>query len=172
MSQDRIVALTPVVLIFLAVLWAGAASASTSFVGDKVISPNTAYAITIVMPTTGGLEFTIDVYSGPNIDIVLVDGENYQKFVQDGLYTYYEGGTFSDSNHAIGAVWLDSGTYYLIFRNDGISSVTVHYSYTPTSISSGGVGDSFIDLGWIVIGGIIVITLIVVISLLLAARKK
>lgn len=158
-------------IFFLVSLGIGTVSASTSFVGDKVVSPNTAYAMTIIMPTTGGLDFAVDVHSGPNIDIVLVDGDNYQKFMHGEAYTYYKGGTFNDSSHAVGAAWLEAGTYYLIFSNDGSSSATVHYEYTPTTISNGGVGNSAIDIGWIVIGCIIVVAVIVAISFLFAHKQ-
>jgi len=39
----------------------------------------------IIMSRTGGSEFNVDVHSGPNIDIVLVSGHNFQRFKDGGM---------------------------------------------------------------------------------------
>jgi hypothetical protein len=126
--------------IVLVLLGSVNALAAFTFTGDKVISSGQGYELPIVMPTTGPLDLTVDVYSGPNIDIILVNATNLQKFENGQSYTYYQGGTFLNSDHAVGHVWLAAGTYYLIFNNPskltGSGAATVHYSYTPTTIGS------------------------------------
>jgi len=160
----------------------GSVSADFTFTGDKTINNGQAYDITIVMPTAGSLPFTVDVYSGPNIDIILVDEANLQKWKDCESYTYYRGGTFFDSSHAVGNAWLEAGTYHLIFDNKdrffGGGPVTIHYSYTPTTVSStsdkrsssGGLfsGDSLI----LVITLIAVVAIVVVVLLAIPQIKK
>jgi hypothetical protein len=145
-AMRNVFAMFTIASILLVMAGTGSVSADFTFTGDKTISNGQAYDITIIMPTAGPLPFTVDVYSGPNIDIILVDAANLQKWADDESYTYYNGGTFFNSNHAVGNAWLEAGTYHLIFDNEykliGGGPVTVHYSYTPTTVSNASGGES------------------------------
>jgi len=135
-----VIAIFSTLIVFFMIIGMGSASADISVTGTKVVNSGQALYFTIYMATAGPLPFTVDVYSGPNIDIILVDGANLQLFLNGQSYTYYTGGTFYNSNHAVGNAWLDAGTYYLIFNNNyqliGGGPATVHYSYTPTSFGN------------------------------------
>lgn len=153
-------------------------SADFTFTGDKTINNGQAYDITIIMPTAGPLPFTVDVYSGPNIDIILVDEANLQRWADDESYTYYKGGTFFDSNHAVGNAWLEAGTYHLIFNNEyelfGGGPATIHYSYTPTTASStsgGGSGDGGLFSGLTPILLLVSIVVIAIVAYLVIRQR-
>jgi uncharacterized membrane protein len=177
-SLKGLVAMLFTVSIVFIIIGTGSVSADFTFTGDKTIDNGQAYDITIIMPTAGPLPFTVDVYSGPNIDIILVDAANLQKWADDESYTYYRGGTFFDSNHAVGNAWLEAGTYHLIFDNEykifGGGPVTVHYSYTPTTVSStssGGSGNGGLLSGLMLILLLVAIVVIAVVAYLVIRQR-
>lgn len=165
--------------ILFILLGTSSVSADIDFTGDRTINNGQAYELTIIMPTAGPLPFTVDVYSGPNIDIILVDAANLQKWKDGNSYTYYRGGTFFDSSHATGNAWLEAGTYYLILSNEyklfGGGPATVHYSYTPTTIGStdvGGGGNSGLSSGPVLLLLLVAIAVIAAVAYLAVHQGK
>lgn len=141
LAKRSIIAFFALSAILLVTIGIGQVSADFTATGTEVVGNGQGVYLTIYMATDGPLPFTVDVYSGPNIDIILVDSSNFQLQESGKGYTYYQGGTFFDSSHAVGNAYLTAGTYYLIFNNPykliGGGSATVHYSYTPSSFTTG-----------------------------------
>jgi len=106
--------------------------------GTVSIQPGYYNKLPFAMATDGVFEFDIEVRSGPDIDVILIPYSDLSDYQNGNSFTYYPSGSFSDCDEADGNVYLDSGTYCLILSNDGSTTASVHYSYTPTPLQ----GDS------------------------------
>ena len=128
-----------ILFILLIVIGMGGVKADFTATGTEVVGNGQGVDLTIYMATDGPLPFTVDVYSGPNIDIILVDSNNFQLQGAANSTRITREGHLFDSSHAVGNAYLSAGTYYLIFNNPykliGGGPATVHYTYTPSSFS-------------------------------------
>ncbi len=106
--------------------------------GTVSIEPGYCCKLPFVMATDGVFEFGIEVRSGPDIDVILIPYSDLNDYQNGDSFTHYPDGTFSGCDETEGDVYLYSGTYCLILSNDGSSTASVHYSYTPTPLQ----GDS------------------------------
>lgn len=158
-----IICLLALFLMFLPFI--GNAEAADGFEVTGTVSIRSGYysKLPFAMATDGVLEFDIDVRSGPDIDVILIPYSELSDYRNGDSFTYYPDGTFSDCDEANAEVYLDSGTYCLILSNDGGTTASVHYSYTPTALQDGSDDDG--DLGIFSLSS----SVIVMIAFLIAA---
>ncbi len=142
--------------------------------GDASIRPGWYCKLPFVMATDGVLEFTIDVRSGPNIDVILIPTSELGNYQNGNTYTYYPGGTSFDCDEADGSVFLRVGTYYFILSNDGSASASVHYTYTPTGFSTGSDDEGYPGYlsSIVIIVMIAVIAIVIILTLAYASEMK
>lgn len=141
---------------------------------NQTIASNQAYTIEIIVPSDMTVEFEVKVYSGPNVNIFLLDESNILLFNQGKYFVSYDKGTFLGTSHASWDMSLKDGTYYLVISRigtDGTASSFVNYSYANANTDANNIPS--LDLGLIVLVLIVVTALIVVLIVgLLFSRKK
>lgn len=123
------------------------------------------------------VEFEVKVYSGPNINIFLLDESNLLLFNNGDKFVSYGKGTFLDTSHASWKISLKDGTYYLVISRigtDGTASSFVDYSYANANAANANANNiASLDLGLLVLVLIVVIALVTVLIVgLLFSRKK
>jgi len=90
--------------------------------GTTVINEDEYWVAEIPLPDGGTLKYTITVTSGPNVDVLLFDEENYAKYRAGETSEYYVKGSDLDTSYAKAEVELDPGTYYLVVDNTDYGS--------------------------------------------------
>lgn len=124
--------------------------------------------------------YSIQVTSGPNIDVILTDGAGYSQYISSSpSVQYLVQGTRLNTRSASASVEVDSGRYYLIIDNTNTGaatpsgqSVIVSYSVS-TSLAGISTGDGqYISIGAAIAAIAILVTIVVVIVVAYMASKK
>ncbi|OPX65676.1 MAG: hypothetical protein A4E29_00019 [Methanomassiliicoccales archaeon PtaB.Bin134] len=127
------------------------------------------------------ISYSVDVISGPNIDVILTDSTGYSQYTSSSLsFQYLPDGSRLNTKHASASVDVDSGRWYLIIDNTDRGSAVpsgqnavVEYSVV-TSVSGFSTGDGeFIRIEAVI--ALCVIVAIIIIAIIVAyvfSKKK
>ncbi len=106
--------------------------------GNESISSGNHWSYMVDLSSSGGgISYTIDDINGGSVNVILMDSDNYARYLLGETYSAIEedddiSWTVSES------LTLDAGTYVLVVENAGGSDVSFHYSvkygadYTPS----------------------------------------
>lgn len=104
-------ALTCGAILMLALFLSAGADAG---VGTRTITKDQFHPFTVQVDNSGSLAYIVEVTDGPQIDVLLLDGENYARFISGMSFGYLMEGSTLDATHAEAKVQLSEGAYYLI----------------------------------------------------------
>ena len=151
---------------------ASAASAS------QIITSDQAYIAEIIVPSDRTVKFEVEVYSGPNIDIFLLDESNFILYSNGEKFISYGKGTFLGTSHASWEISLKDGSYYLVMSRigtDGTASSFVNYAYSFAGSGGANVDDNAAsDIVLLILILVVVTALIIalVVGLLLSRKRE
>lgn len=149
-------------------------ASSTS--GAQSINENKYWTVSISISGNGYLSYTIEVTSGPNVDIILFNETNYAQYSAGEQPQYLVGGSELDISYVEKRdVALSNGTYYLVVDNTDFGSARPPMNGDPAIINynieyfstSKEISNFFVGLLCIV-----VITVIVIIVVSQRRQKK
>lgn len=85
--------------------------------GRTVIAEDQHYNTGFEATSTVTLEIGVDVHSGPNIDVIVLDDVNYRQYRRGNDFVHYEscGGVAAQGFQQ--SCRLDSGTYHVVLDN-------------------------------------------------------
>lgn len=123
---------------------------------SETVAADKYYAYPIHLQLKSHITIDIDCTAGPNVDVYLVNQENYtiyadHKITHEGSVTYTEQRSFQyitdgsglDTDRISDSFYLDAGDYFLVIDNTpigeadpGTSSVTVYIDVQADAVSS------------------------------------
>ncbi|MDX1611931.1 MAG: hypothetical protein R3185_06140, partial [Candidatus Thermoplasmatota archaeon] len=112
--------------------------------GDQVLDPDT--AVSFQLPGERGFElaYQVSVSEGPSIDVMVLTGQEFQRYDSNQDFTYIAGCSTLATDQAQLTCGLPAGTYFLVLDNThageaspppGGAAAQVAYQYTATYIS-------------------------------------
>ncbi len=114
------------------------------------------------------LSYDIEVLSGPPVDILLLSGDDYARYVAGSGYSYIEGVSSLNTTHGVKEADLGESTHYLIADPSDTTGAHIRYSINATARDSPDVLQAILSGGALVLLGMVLIILWDV----MARRKK
>ena len=173
-----------VAVLFIAFICASVfpTTAADSDSGTETILSGHYMALPIDTSAVIQISYSIQVVSGPNIDVILTDGSGYSQYTSNSLsFQYLPQGSRLNTRSASANVEVDTGRWYLIIDNTNAGSavpsgqsVIVDYGVS-TSLAGISTGDgSYISIGAVIaiVATLVIIVIVIVVAYLVSKKRR